>query len=186
MKKNKKWIFALLTVCFCLVGGTQAGWMKDLERQLPLLGHRNWIVIADSAYPLQIAPGIQTVYVGGDQLDVLRTVLDEIAKCRHVRPVVFLDSELAFVAEKSTPGVGEYRRCLEPLLADSGAKRLPHEKIIQKLDEAGGTFKVLIIKTDMVIPYSSIFIRLDCGYWSDNAEKTLREAVDQHGKEGGM
>jgi len=33
---------------------------------------------------------------------------------------------------------------------------------------------VLVLKTTMTIPYSSVFIRLDCKYWSADAEKRLR------------
>ena len=44
---------------------------------------------------------------------------------------------------------------------------LPHEKTIEQLDEAGQTFHVLLLKTDLTLPYTSVFIRLDCGYWSD-------------------
>jgi hypothetical protein len=31
----------------------QTGWQAKLDHDLPLLGHRNWILIVDSAYPLQ-------------------------------------------------------------------------------------------------------------------------------------
>ncbi|MCU0782363.1 MAG: hypothetical protein MUF04_14880, partial [Akkermansiaceae bacterium] len=39
-------------------------WEALLASELPRLGHRNFIVIADSAYPLQSAPGIRTVATG--------------------------------------------------------------------------------------------------------------------------
>ena len=42
---------------------------------------------------------------------------------------------------------------------------------------AGATFRVLIIKTDMTLPYTSVFCELDCGYWSAAAEQRLREAL---------
>ena len=32
-------------------------------------------------------------------------------------------------------------------------------------------------KTNEVIPYSSVFIELDCKYWSPEKEKTLRHAM---------
>ena len=51
---------------------------------------------------------------------------------------------------------------------------LPHEEIISKLDEAGQKFHVLVLKTRMTIPYTSVFIRLDCGYWTGEQEKRLR------------
>jgi hypothetical protein len=31
-----------------------------------------------------------------------------------------------------------------------------------------------VLKTNATIPYSSIFIRLNCKYWSDDAEQRLR------------
>jgi hypothetical protein len=49
--------------------------------------------------------------------------------------------------------------------------------IIEQLDQAGESFKVVIIKTDLVLPYTSVFIRLDCGYWSAEAEAALRESM---------
>jgi len=39
----------------------QSKWESQLHRQLPLYGHRNWIVVADSAYPAQSRPGIETI-----------------------------------------------------------------------------------------------------------------------------
>jgi hypothetical protein len=41
---------------------SQSNWRSQLTKQLPLLGHRNFIVIADSAYPMQSNPGIKTIY----------------------------------------------------------------------------------------------------------------------------
>jgi hypothetical protein len=29
----------------------------------------------------------------------------------------------------------------------------------------------------MTIPYTSVFVRLECGYWSADAEKRLREKM---------
>ena len=167
-----------IMLTFMLVAAyAQADWETELARQLPLFGHRNWIVIVDSAYPLQTAAGIETVYAGGNQLDVVQQVLSKLAAVRHVKPVVYLDAELAYVAEKNAAGIGEYRLGLNALLAGSEVCALPHEEIIDKLDEAGNTFKILIIKTDLNLPYTSVFIRLDCGYWNSTAEAELREAM---------
>ena len=57
------------------------------------------------------------------------------------------------------------------------AQALPHEQIISKLDEAGKTFHILVLKSTMTIPYTSVFIRLDCGYWTEEQEKRLRERM---------
>jgi hypothetical protein len=173
MKKIPLWM-ALLG----MVGTVAAGdWETELKQQLPLLGHRNWIVVADAAYPLQTAPGIVTFHAGADHLAVVQTVLDSLASARHVRPVILTDTELPSVAEADAPGIGAYRDGLAKLLSGRSAKALPHEEIIGQLDDAGKTFRILLIKTPLTLPYTSVFIRLECGYWSAEAESRLREAL---------
>lgn len=152
-------------------------WRARLDEELPLLGHRNWIAVVDSAYPLQTSPGIETIETDAEQLEVVQTVLDRLAKARHVRPVIFTDAELKVVPEGDAKGVTAYRDALATLLAKTEAQSLPHEQIISKLDEAGKTFHILVLKTRMTIPYTSVFIRLECGYWSADAEKKLRAAM---------
>lgn len=152
-------------------------WESRLATLLPLLGHRNWIVVADSAYPAQSRTGIETMVAAADQLEVLRTVISAIESSKHIRANVYLDHELEFVAERNAPGVAKYRSDLEALLADSKAIRLPHEEIIAKLDQAAQMFRILIIKTELTVPYTSVFFELDCGYWNGEAEKQLREAI---------
>jgi hypothetical protein len=156
-----------------------ADWKKTLDEQLPLLGHRNWIVVADLAYPLQSRPGIKTIYAGGDHIQRVKEVLAAVEKAPHVRPLVFLDSEQPFVPEKNAPGIDACRNGLAKVLKGKNAQSLPHEEIIGMLDEAAKTFNVLIIKTDMVLPYTTVFMRLECGYWGDEAEKQMRAAMEK-------
>lgn len=160
------------------VQGQTPDWQKNLEKQLPLLGHRNWIVVADSAYPAQTSPGIKTIYVGGEQLDAVNKVLAAIGKVKHVRGTVLLDAELPHVPEKFAKGITDYRTGLKKALKGQKVTSLPHEKIIEQLDKAGQTYHVLLLKTDLTLPYTSVFIRLDCGYWSDEAEEQLRSAIE--------
>jgi hypothetical protein len=144
---------------------------------LPLFGHRNWIVVADSAYPVQSRAGIETIVSGTGQIEVARTVLGAIAASKHVRANIFLDQELQFVAEADAPGVSRFRTQLAELLNSAKTTTLPHEQIIAKLDQTAQTFRVLIIKTELTIPYTSIFFELDCGYWSAEAEQRLRQSM---------
>jgi len=153
-------------------------WKQTLDKRLPELGHRNWVVIADSAYPKQSSPGIETIYTGGKQLDVLKHVVRKVEAAKHVRPVIMLDAELEFVPEGSAPGVEAYRDGLATVLGKRSLKVLPHEDIIDKLDEASKLFDILILKTDMTIPYTSVFIELDCGYWGAEEEAAHRQAIE--------
>ena len=149
-------------------------WKDRLSSLLPLYGHRNWIVVADAAYPAQSKPGIETLATGGEHLEVLRNVLDAVGASSHVRANVYVDAELKFVGEKDAPGVSVLRHEMRRMLANNHMQELAHERIISRLDQAGTLFRVLILKSTLAIPYSSVFLELDCGYWSEQAEKRLR------------
>jgi len=86
-------------------------WKSEVAETLKLFGHRNWIVVADGAYPQQSNPAIKTI------------------------------------------------------------------TIIRDLDAAAKLFNVLIIKTDLAIPYTSVFYQLECGYWNAAAEERLRKEI---------
>jgi len=151
-------------------------WRARLEEQLPLLGHRNWIVVADGAYPWQTAPGVETVSTGAAQIEVVKAVLDAVDQAPHVRPIVYLDAELSFLLEEDAQGINRYRAELNDALADRAVRALPHDEIIAKLDAAGRAFHILLLKTTLTLPYTSVFLELDCGYWSPAAEERLRRA----------
>jgi len=152
-------------------------WKSVLSERLPLYGHRNWIVIADAAFPAQTSPGIETIACNDSHIDIVRGILGMLAGTRHVRPVVYIDSELAFLSEKDAPGIGEFRKNLSETMGSLKMNRMLHEKIIARLDSSGKMFKILMVKTPMTLPYTSVFINLDCGYWGDDAEKRLRKSM---------
>ena len=156
---------------------TISGWEQRLSELVPLYGHRNWIVVADAAYPAQSNPGIETIVAGGDQVAAVRKVLDAIKAAKHIRANVYLDRELAAVNDLDAPGVQAYRQMLDLALGGADVQRIPHEEIIHKLDDAARLVSVLIIKTGMTIPYTSVFFELDCGYWNAAAEERLRTAI---------
>lgn len=171
-------ITTVLFVAIASAVSNGAAWHEQLAEELPVMGHRNWIVIADSAYPSQTAPGIQTIYAGGDQIAAVEHVLKTVDSARHVRAKVMVDDELKFVPESHATGIQQYRDQLRDTLANRDVQSVPHADIIKRLDVAGQTFHVLIIKTDLTLPYTSVFIELDAGYWSAEAEAAMRKAIE--------
>ena len=153
-------------------------WQSDLRDELPRLGHRNFIVIADSAYPLQSAPGIRTVHVGGSQAAALREVLAMIAMQKHVRPTAWIDAEQTKIPEADAPGIDQCRKDLAASLQGVDVRTAPHMEIIKRLDESSKLFNVTILKTDEILPYTSVFLELDCGYWNAENENRLRATMD--------
>ena len=178
----------LITLCLFVpglaaaAGGQTAGkkpagtapWETKLLEALPALGHRNWIVVADSAYPAQISPGVEIVVSGADHLEVLAKVLAALDGQRHVRPKIFLDKELGALDDGLAPGIEALRARLDGLLKGRDVAPVLHEELIARLDRVAKTFRVLMIKTDLALPYTSVFLELDCGYWPPEAERKLR------------
>ena len=154
-----------------------SSWQTKVDQDLPYLGHRNWILIVDSAYPLQSSAGVETMETNADQLEVVRYVLGAINKSIHVRPDIFMDAELPYVQEEDAPGTTAYRDAIAKLLDGQDIHSELHEKLIGDVDEAGRLVHVLVLKTRLAVPYSSIFIRLNCKYWGDDAEERLRSKM---------
>jgi L-fucose mutarotase/ribose pyranase (RbsD/FucU family) len=180
---------AILVTSLLLITGLAAAaqqstpdWQTRLAQMMPLLGHRNWIMIVDSAYPLQSSAGVETIETNAGQMDVIRSVLGVIDSSIHVRPIVYMDAELPLIPEKDAPGVTTYREEIKTALAGRQITSLPHEQIIAKVDEVGKTFHILILKTTMTVPYTSVFLQLNCKYWSDDAEAQLRKAMNAGAK----
>ncbi|HBL72554.1 MAG TPA: hypothetical protein DD409_06600 [Bacteroidales bacterium] len=152
-------------------------WKRQLKEALPLLGHRNWILVVDKAYPLQSAQGITTIYTNERLLYVLKYLLKRMRREQHVKPIVYNDKELLFMRDDLCEGIDTFKSELTRLLSKSDVQVLPHEQIFSKLEEASAHFNVLVLKSDCLMPYTSVFLELDCGYWAAYKEKTLRERI---------
>jgi hypothetical protein len=159
---------------FAAAPAASPGWKAKVVQTMPLLGHRNWILVVDSAYPLQSSPGVETIETNSGMIDAVQSVLNTVNHSIHVRPVISMDAELPFVADEDAPGVSAYRTQIGRVLQGYSVESVLHDKIIADIGETGSHFHVLVLKTNLTIPYSSVFIRLDCKYWSADAEKRMR------------
>jgi len=157
-------------------------WKAVVQSRLPLYGHRNWIVVADSAFPVYAEPGIETIVVNDDLPLVLKYVASAVSSSRHLRATIFLDQELQFIDEQDYPGVSELRKQILASFAKEQVSSVPHAEAISRIDEAGKTFRILFIKTTATIPYTSVYIRLDCGYMNEEAERKIRTAMAGAGR----
>jgi D-ribose pyranose/furanose isomerase RbsD len=152
-------------------------WKGELQARLSLFGHRNWILIVDKAFPMQNGSGITVINSNEKLLPVLTYVLSEIESAEHVKPIIYQDKELSFISEAQSKGVGELRESLKKAFGDQKVQQIMHDSVFLKIDEAAKLFNVLVIKTNEIIPYSSVFVELDCAYWNGENEKILRSGM---------
>ena len=155
-------------------------WQEILEHDLNLLGHRNWILVVDKAFPEQSSPGMKYLYVEKDLLPTLDYVLDAIDKSTHVKPIIYQDKELSYITEEQMPGIDAFRSNADKVLEGRTVNTLLHDEVFGLLDESSSLFRVLVIKTNCTLPYTSLFLQLDCSYWGPENEKLLREQISGH------
>lgn len=159
----------------------QKDWRQTVAERLPYFGEGNWIVVSDSAFPMQSAPGVEMVLSRDSPVNTVAQLLELLAKDGHVRPVIYTDVELKHVAEQDATGIDAYRQLLSGLFEKFSplppVRAMPHVTNMLALSEAAKSFNVLVIKTGATLPYTSVFLELRPGYWSDDAEQRLRQSV---------
>ncbi|WP_316814508.1 hypothetical protein [Pedobacter nyackensis] len=178
MIKTVKGLLAILLLITAGACQRTDTWQDSVQQQLPLLGHRNWILIVDKAYPAPNNPDITVINTGASMIDVVRTVDGMLAGQSHIRPIIYQDSEFNYLDEKLVPGIGSYRKEIEQVWAKRQIQEIPHGEIFKKIDEASRLFKVVVLKTESLLPYTSVFMELDCGYWNTKKEDTLRSRIN--------
>lgn len=155
----------------------ETNWQIVLEKKLPLLGHRNWIVITDMAYPLQTKTGITTMYAPESYTDVLSLVKKMIDASSHVYAHIYQDRELSFLNEDICPGIDQIKSKMEAILPSSHITSIPHDDLIARLDSISNLFEVVIIKTGLTKPYTTTFFELDCKYWDSDKQSKLAKRI---------
>ena len=155
----------------------------ELAPHLEVLGARNWIVVADPTCPILAGEGVDVLVVEADATDVFREVLTTLSEQAHLTPRVWVCSEMNAVPETRAPGIRRYRRELHSLLRGCQHYEVTERVIGLQLAQAAQTYRILYIKTDTPLPYSSIAIELDSGYWNSSDEAELRERMERVNKE---
>lgn len=149
-------------------------WQDQFRAALPRLGHRNWIIVADAAYPQQAGTGVEVVVADVPLDDVLKYVLRAIEESGHVAPKVLLDRELSVLTDDLCPGVSALRASIRFETSPYTVSEADHEVVLEKLNMDTANYTVFVIKTNAQIPYTSVFLQLECGYWDKEREAMLR------------
>lgn len=157
--------------------GTRDGWQGAIDHQIGQLGYRNWIVLAESSFPAHSRPGTRQVNTYQSIPVVLDEVLRSLEKTEHLRPKIYLPSEMMMVENDFAPGMDEYRTQLKTALHGHETIEMEHASIVTLMQDAQKSFDVLVLRTNSALPYSSVFLELQPGYWDGESEARLRERM---------
>lgn len=156
---------------------SQLEWDDALERDIPAMGKLNWIAVVDAAYPRPTGGGEVVFVTEKKHISVLETVVDAIHDSKHLGAQIITDLELEHIPDRDAPGIDKFRRELNDLVSGWPAAINPAKENMEMFAEAAKENDVLILKTDMEIPYTAVYFKLDCKYWDENREKRLRNAI---------
>ena len=152
-------------------------WKDDLRSEVQALGYRNWIVIADAAFPFHNRVGVRTVVAPVETPEIVRELVATIDERQHIKPQFYTARELRSVKNSQAPGVDQFRKDLKGALSSYPPRELDSITLNKLLQSTSDTYAVLVIKTQTALPYSSVFIELDSGYWDIETEQELRESI---------
>jgi hypothetical protein len=179
-----------MTICRCLLiclAGVLAsacslteadnGWRAAVANQSSKLGYRNWIVIAEASFPAHSRPGVRQVTADVEVPEAVDYVLNALERTQHVRPNVYVTRELRSVENDFAPGIDAFREQIRESLHGYEPTELDQQSLLVLLEDANRTFEILVIRTVSALPYTSVFLELQPGYWDSDSENRLRERI---------
>ena len=158
---------------------SQNSWQAAVDRQAAQLGYRNWIVIAEASYPAQNRAGLRQVVADVEIPEAVDYVLRALERTENLRPRVYLTRELRSVENDFAPGIDDMRKRINEALHGHEAAELEQQSLMTLLEDTGRSFDVLVIRTRSAMPYASVFLELQPGYWDEASESRLRDRI-QH------
>ena len=175
-----RWILTCVMVVSslgCSIFPRQSTWKDAVNRQVSQLGYRNWVIVAEASFPAHNRPGFRQVTADVDVPVAVDYVLNSLERTQHVRPRVYLPREQRSVENDFAPGIDEMRKKIRASLHGHESTELEQQSLLTLLEDASRSFNVLVIRTHTALPYSSVFLELQPGYWDADSESRLRDRI---------
>jgi tRNA U34 5-carboxymethylaminomethyl modifying enzyme MnmG/GidA len=152
-------------------------WLKTVDHEVHRLGTFNWVIIAEPSFPALSRTGVTTITTPVSTIEALDGVLQSIDSHSHVRPRIHLTREAGAVIEHDTPGIDDYRTKLKQVLNERDTLTLTNNTLNLLITDAQKNYRILVIKTTTSLPYTSVFLELESGYWDGVSETALRKRL---------
>ncbi len=165
----------LLVGCSSSTQKAPPPWAGVVSREVNALGIQNWIIISESSFPVVSNRGVRTVVVDTEIPELVDYVVNEFEKSETVIPSFSTARELPFVKNDRAPGIDEFRKLLKEALHGHEVRQMDHRSLTMLAQSDATKYAVLVLKTKTTLPYSSVFIELDSGYWDRESEDNLRK-----------
>lgn len=171
-------LVVLMTGC---AGTSQSAkpWLGKVRHELNYLGARNWIVVAEAAFPIQSRRGLRVIQLDDEIPSVVDGVEQIIEEKHHVKPRLYVTTEIGSMPYDYAPGIKNYRKQLKEALHGRETVQLDNAMLMRMLNDTSKSYRILVIKTRTALPYSSVFMELGSGYWDAKSESALRDVMEK-------
>lgn len=173
-----KTLRSLLTACLALATSACVSWKSKVDDEVAQLGARNWIVISEASFPAHSRSNVRQVSVPVEVPEATDYVINALERTEHVRPRVYLTRELHAVENDYAPGIDVMRKRIMQSLHSLETNTLEQQSLLTLLEDADKKYRVLVVRTQTALPYSSVFLELQPGYWDAESEERLRNRMD--------
>ena len=173
-------LLAIIIAAACVGCGSMNGsgdWKGSVNRQVNQLGYRNWIVISEASFPAHSRVSIRQVNANAEVPEVVDYVLNALELTQNVRPRIYLTREMRAVENDFAPGIDQMREKISESLHGHEPTELDQQSLITLLESANQSYDVLIIRTPTALPYTSVFMELQPGYWDAESEDRMRQRI---------
>ena len=179
-----RWLRRLLPIAGLLLSSCgwfheTGGWRGAVASQAGQLGYRNWIVIAEASFPAHSRPGVRQINANEEIPVVLDEVLRTLERTEHVTPRIYVSREMSALENDYAPGIDEFRKQLKTAMHAHETTELEHQSLLTLMEDSNKSFEVLVIRTPTALPYSSVFMELQPGYWNSDSESALRDKLER-------
>ena len=170
-------ILAIMACVGCSSMQNSRDWKGSVNQQVSQLGYRNWIVISEASFPAHSRPGTRQVISDAEVPEVVDYVLNALEQTQHVRPQIYLTREMRSVENDFAPGIDTMRERIRASLHGHEPTELDQQSLITLLESANQSYDILVIRTPTALPYTSVFLELQPGYWDAESEDRLRARI---------
>ena len=154
-------------------------WLSNVDQEVHKLGSFNWVIVADPSFPALSRSGIVTVTTPVSTPEALHGVLQSIDSHSHVRPRIHLTREASALVEDETPGINQFIAARDHVIDSRETITLTNNALNLLITDARKNYRILVIKTTTNLPYTSIFMELESGYWDGESETALRKRMNR-------
>lgn len=150
------------------------GWGAGVSREIRALGVSNWIIVAESSFPIISRRGVRTMVVEAEIPEVVDYIVNDLESVSNVTASFNTARELPFVENDNAPGIDEFRRLLSEALHGNTVREMDNRSLNLLAQSDASKFAILVFKTKTNLPYSNVYIELDSGFWDRSSEDKLR------------